>query len=89
MKTIWKYELEEDSNPIVIRTPRNSIPLCIQMQDNKPHIWFLVNTNEAGENLKFYVYETGENIEEDNIKYVGTFQTIGGLVYHLFEEINK
>jgi len=90
MKTIWKYEIKaEDIQEIEM--PVGSQILCVQTQREKPCIWILTDTEtKDAETRKFFTIGTGHDFyqEQDNCKYIGSFQLHDGLlVFHLFELI--
>lgn len=85
MKTIWKYELKPGKNQIEL--PLHYIPLDVQVQVEKPILWCLVETENDKVMPTFYIFCTGEPINNElNLKYIGTFQ-LDWMVFHLFEEI--
>lgn len=85
MKTIWKYELKPGENNIEL--PADSVPLSVQVQNEKPVMWCLVDTDNLMINRTFIVYGTGEKIDPElSLKYIGTFQ-LDWMVFHLFKEI--
>ena len=87
-KTIWKFEL--DARDIQrIEMPAHSEILCIQVQNEKPCIWALVEPQNEKVKRTFETFGTGHNISADTIRnYIGTFQIENGsLVFHCFELI--
>lgn len=86
VKTIWKYPL----SPIgaSIEMPAGSQVLCIQMQNDVPYLWVLVDPGNHNVIRSFVVRGTGHQLPDDPGKYIGTFQMdLGRLVFHLFEII--
>ena len=85
MKAVWKYTL----NPFTkIEAPEGGVVLAVQVQDNQPQIWMLVDTVKPLETRVFRVFGTGTLFDDAGLVYVGTFQLDGGvLVFHAFEEI--
>ena len=78
---------------LLIDMPVGADILTVQMQDNMPFIWALVNPNETNRISRcLELYGTGHNIsyeKGEERKYIGTFQfTDCGEVYHLFERTN-
>lgn len=59
------------------------------MVQNVGRIWVLVNHSETEkEKRTFVLIETGQTIDEESHKYIGTYQVFGGrIVLHLFEII--
>lgn len=87
MKTIWKQELVvEDEQSISV--PRGAKLLCVQVQNEKPCLWFLCDPSQSlKDSKKVYIYGTGNPIYEDviNYHYLGTFQLLQGkFVGHVF-----
>ena len=64
--------------------------LSFQLQNGKPVIWTLVDTNHAKDDELFFIYGTGNPIDNENVYltvYIGTIQ-LDGLVWHLFSDRN-
>ena len=87
MKVIWKYQIQAATEQQIF-LPKNSIVLTCQAQQDVPHIWVLVDIDEKiTEPRTFFVYGTGQMIQENIGRYVGTFQlTPGTLIFHVFEK---
>lgn len=84
MKTIWKFPINiTDGQELSI--PEGGKILCVQTQAEIPCIWVLVDPKNKKIKRKIFVYGTGHPVDNDNINYIGTFQT-GPLVFHVFEE---
>lgn len=79
---IWKFDISKGS-PVM---PKGSKILSLQMQDNKPTIWALCDPVAARETRKLIHCSTGSDCSGDLDKFLGTYQTNGGLVYHVFEK---
>ena len=89
MKVIWKYTLGLGLEKEVqsFKMPRWSTILCVQMQDDVPVMWALVDPSTSMEERTFILAYTGEQRSDLNIAgYIGTFQS-DLLVYHVFEEL--
>jgi len=91
MKKIFKYELETTDYQ-EIEMPIGAQILCLQTQDEIPHIWALVDTNANKELKAFEIFGTGHEVpdrdypNDDRRRYVGTYQLRkGALVFHCFE----
>ncbi len=87
MTKIFKYKLEI-TDIQTVEMPEGSVILCIQTQNEEPHIWALVNPNNMfKKDRTFLIYGTGHTVStEPNVKYIGTFQLqIGSFVGHCFE----
>lgn len=83
MKVIWKYRLSDE----VIHVPKNSKILSIQLQDNAPQIWILVDENEMEfEKRQFITIATGQPFHLENVNYISTYQD-GSYVWHIFENL--
>lgn len=69
-------------------------PLCVQMQDDKPFLWAVVETPDFTEESRVVVVvitviATGKNFDASTAgQYVGTFQQ-EGFVGHVFCEVVK
>ena len=81
MKTIYKYDIV--SGVTHLHLPVGSIFLSIQVQNETPRAWFIVDTDETNfETRVFIMCGTGHPLDEGT--YLGTFQT-PPFVFHLFE----
>jgi len=97
MKVIYKYEIKAGSNEFEL--PSDAKPLTVQMQDNKPYMWVLLDPESPKVKRYFFTIGTGHIIDNIMLKeydrninslgdYIGTFQlTDFALVFHLFEII--
>lgn len=85
MKTIYKYQIKVQDN-MVIEMPKNAEVLTLQTQNFDPFIWVLVDTANPTEQRHFRLVGTGHSMNNESVKYIGTFQMRGGaIVFHLFE----
>lgn len=88
MKAIWKYPFEVDGE-IILQVPKGAEPLCVQVQDDKPCLWMVVNPDAYLENRKFRIIATGQPFDNSSNRvfdYVGTFQLVEGrFIGHLFD----
>lgn len=89
-KTIWKYPLKvTDSQTIFI--PSGYEILTIQIQNNVPYLWALVDPEEKEEAVNIEIFGTGHAIYFDggfSREYISTFQfQMNGeyLVFHAFK----
>jgi hypothetical protein len=86
---ILKYQIPEKffiNEPFQIIMPADSVVLSFQVQENNPFIWALVDEGLLPQRRNFYLFGTGHEIKNHEIKkYIGTIQ-IERLVWHLFEE---
>jgi hypothetical protein len=92
-RIIWKYPLTI-SDFQLITMPTYAEILSVQVQNDIPCIWALVNPDPEAEMemRRFEIYGTGHTIQFDmgvDRKYIGTFMTNNDkLVWHLFERIS-
>jgi hypothetical protein len=86
-KTIWKYELKIDDLQNVIM-PIGAEILSVQMQNETPCLWALVNPDEKDTDTRYIeTFGTGHPVAYDmgsTREFIGTYQT-RGLVFHVFE----
>ena len=54
-------------------------------------VWALVNPAETEKEKRYFrLIETGNKFDDDNLKYIGTYQVYGGkIILHLFECVGK
>lgn len=85
MKAIWKYPLSLDSRQEIL-VPLGSKFLCVQVQNNIPTIWIMVNPEAELMGQGFRIIGTGWKLNDaPSGMYLGTFQ-LDGFVWHLFED---
>lgn len=56
------------------------------MQGEVPTLWVLVNPDATKITRRFRFHGTGDHNVDDGEMYIGTFQWLNGLVFHVFEE---
>lgn len=80
---IFKYELSFSDKFVTM--PENSEIMDIQIQDGKPVMWAMVNSDTKDIVVKITSLFTGDEIQLDNSRneYLATIQH-EGLVYHFF-----
>ena len=83
MKVIYKY-------PVLIGEFEHGLPkgakiLSVQLQDEQPYFWALIDPESPREIREFRVFGTGHEIDDEWHKYHATFQQ-GPFVWHLFEK---
>ena len=84
-RTIWKYHVPF-KDWFKLSMPDGAEILSVQMQGDLAFIWALVNPAAPLGHRYFRLAGTGDEIEEDKLSYVGTYQERdGSLVWHLFE----
>ena len=82
---IWKYPLEVVPQQI-LEMPFGSKILTVQVQQEIPCIWALVNPEIYLDNREIRIVGTGHKFDDPLFKYIGTFQQLdGSLVWHVFE----
>ncbi len=86
MKKIYKYELK-DVGITTIDMPTESIPLHAYFKDKRLYLWCLVDTDNLVVPKSFATYQTGDDIEEESIKYIATAHD-DWYVAHIFEILN-
>jgi hypothetical protein len=81
---IWKYPLDPSLKQ-TLSLPVGAKILDVQVQDNTPCLWALVNENtQVKESRHLVMYFTGSDIPDEPGDYIATFQ-LNGLVIHLFQ----
>lgn len=85
MKTIWKYQLHDQS----ILMPWGAQVLAMQAQNDQPCLWAVVDTGRVADQVRrFLTYGTGHRLPDGHSQanYVGTYQLReGASVFHVFE----
>jgi len=87
MRTVHKYPLEGHS--VGIYMPEAAEILTLQLQNDVPTLWALVEDSNTPIHYQFHTYGTGWTVPL-NREYVGTYQQDAGnlpvLVWHVFKE---
>ena len=83
MKTIYKYTL--DSQDCTLQLPKGAEILTVELQNQIPTLWALVNPMTVTEERHICIVGTGWQVE-DNMKYITTYID-GYFVWHVFELI--
>ena len=89
MKKIYKYPLEIEDTQFV-ELPLGAEILTAQMQGNQLCLWAMVNTSPEAinKNRRIEIIGTGSPVPTGDLKYISTFQMMGGvLIFHVFENI--
>ena len=83
---IYKYEIRVGRRSLSL--PRGAEILSFQCQHGTLCMWALVDPDAPDEERIFRVHATGFDIKmpAEGMEFIGTAQTEGGLVWHLFEE---
>lgn len=82
MDKIYKYKIPIEDE-IIIDLPKGAKILTVQVQNEQPCIWAIVDPLQPFEKRNLYLYGTGMTVTHCE-SYIGTFQ-IYELVFHLFE----
>jgi hypothetical protein len=89
-RIVYKYQLELPYGQHRIYMPEGAVILSVQVQDDKPCIWALVDPEAALEIKTIELITTGLTIHDadkylEEFKYIGTCQlSTGNFVVHLF-----
>ncbi|OYT14609.1 MAG: hypothetical protein B7C24_17440 [Bacteroidetes bacterium 4572_77] len=87
MRKVYKYVLPIDDH-LTIPLPQGAEILKVDTQAGIPCMWALANPEKPSEVRRFRFAGTGHPIEEENLKFIDTFQMdSGSLVFHFFEII--
>jgi len=87
MKRIYKYPLELTDTQFV-ELPLGAEILTVQMQGDRLCLWAMVNTlpEAIKKNRRIEIIGTGNPVPTGVLKYISTFQMMGGgLIFHAFE----
>jgi hypothetical protein len=85
MTQIWKYRFESGN----IMMPKGAKILTVQMQNDTPYMWAIVDVDAELEERVFEIHGTGHNIRNiDEHEYIGTYID-NPFVWHLFELIKN
>jgi hypothetical protein len=88
---IWKSRLT--TNPVQeVELPFGAKVFAVQLQDNKPCIWYACDPEASFVVRTFLMIGTGQQVEDlegaTQLTYIGTYQQ-GPHVWHLFEDLSK
>ena len=85
MKAVYKFPLMV-AKLQRIKMPKNSTILTVQIQGQRVCLWALVDIDKGLEDRFFAIFETGKQVPENILRYVGTFQIPEeNFVGHVFE----
>lgn len=88
MKTIWKYTFSLHGLQQRIPMPTGANIISVQVQDDLPTAWAIVDDEQPMVDRVFESYMTGAKVESPGRSYVGTWVLRGGsYVLHLFEVV--
>ncbi len=83
-RTIYKYPITH-AGRANIKMPEGARILDIQVQHGKPVLWAMVDTSASEVYRRLAVYGTGRDVDYPEANYLGTFQDLAGLVFHVFD----
>lgn len=83
MKVIWKYEIPI-AEQFSLAIPQYGEILSVQLQNNKPKMWVVVDSDEETIVRTFQLVGTGNKEIKNGMLYIGTFQ-MPPYVWHLYE----
>ena len=87
MRVIWKFPLENRVHNNV-QMPKGAQVVHVAAQFEKPCLWALVDPDAEPEVRRFGIAATGQNFDEAEAHYVGTFMLAGGaFLGHVVEPI--
>lgn len=90
MHTVYKYQFPV-TDYFTLELPVGAKLVLLDVQNDVPCMWFLVDTSVIKEVRHFTVHGTGHAIDDmDKKTHIGSFMIHGGaLVFHVFEnEVN-
>lgn len=88
VRTIFKYPCYSTTGSFTLDLPIGAQLLCVQLQNNRPMVWALVDPEALKEPVEFTIFGTGHPISDEFLlhnDYVVSFQH-GIFVWHLFKE---
>ena len=87
MKQVWKFELLQGLNTVSMR--QGAEILSVASQNNNICIWAKVDPSETLEDRIFYVFGTGEDIDNKiDLHLIGTVLFFPvPFVFHVFEKV--
>jgi hypothetical protein len=86
MIAVWKFPFPVN-DALELEMPADSKILSVQVQNDTPCLWALVDSTRERQTRKFRIYGTGHPCFSEVEQFIATFQMLdGGLVFHLFEE---
>lgn len=84
MRRIFKYSLRLGAGPQPVEMPAGANVVHIHEQNNQACLWAEVDPDAEPVLRVFSVYETGESIDDDRWRYVGTVH-LDWAVWHVYE----
>ncbi len=84
MVRIYKYSIPIQDD-FTLEIPESAQVLSVDVVDNQPRLWILVDPHEDFTTRRFVTVPTGEEFNGEG-NFIGTYLLSGGaLVFHLFE----
>src|ERR1700760_3985865 len=87
-RVVWKFPIPNQKE-FIIEMPKGAQICTIQRWKDFPVFWAVVDPEADKEQRRFILVGTGHDFEysaESNLRFLGTFQMLGGdAVNHLFE----
>jgi len=92
MSMIHKYALPPGPGSFRVDLPKGAVILCVQTQGDMPFLWAQFTEGVPPtiyDSRTIHVFGTGRAIRDDvNLRYIGTYQQMGGaFVLHCFDEL--
>ena len=85
MSAVWKVPLQMEGQQL-IKMPVGAELLTVQVQNDQPQIWARVDPTAPVADRRIIMVGTGHQFTDDDHKYVGTFQLMGGgFIGHVFD----
>lgn len=89
MKTIYKYQIPT-ARKFDLDLPDDYKILSVQIQNEEPVMWALIDTENRIKKEYFQLILTGSNINNvENLSYIDSFQVSrydGIFIFHLFKD---
>lgn len=87
MRTIYKESLIVDDVQI-IRVPKGAKILKVGLQKGHICVWYECETDNQYEDRKIYMFGTGHEMPDKELRYIGTLiLQYDLLVFHFYEEV--
>ena len=85
-KAIWKVPIPLDAGQRPrVPMPAESTLRAVQVQRGVPCLWAEVDPDDPLVDREFFWAVTGERFDPAGMAFVGTVQTDGGIVLHLYD----
>jgi hypothetical protein len=87
MITIYKY-LIDITDRQTIKLPADAEFLKVDVQNDTPYLWAMVNTSKQNIDYDIVIYGTGHDIRSwETLKHIGSFFHKNTFVWHVFHEL--